>query len=227
VSLVVILYAWPFNSLAFHETWEIWCLVLSFAGLGVRMLASGQQVDSAPRGANFFRAETLNTSGIYSVVRHPRYLGDFLIGLGVVLIPFVWWMPIAYSLAFYWFYGRIIAVADKQLHNQFGDRFLAWAATTPAVVPQPWRRRPAISSSSHRPATATSLSFRAALKREYPGICLVIALHSAVEWIEHLILDRRVMLEMFWIILALAGLAATLLVRYLARNTRVLNVPAG
>jgi hypothetical protein len=35
------------------------------------------------------------------------------------------------------------------------------------------------------------------------------------------------MLEFFWLVLALAGLAAFLLLRFLAKHTRVLNVPAG
>jgi protein-S-isoprenylcysteine O-methyltransferase Ste14 len=225
VTLVVILYAWPFNSLAFHETWEIWCLVLSFAGLGIRMLASGQTPEPRSRSNNFVRVESLNTTGIFSVVRHPRPVGDYFIGLGVVLIPFVWWMPVAYSLIFYWYYSRIIAAEDNRLRREFGERFIQWAVATPALIPRFWRR-PAPPRSPFWPSATYGFSFRTALKFEYAGIFLVIALHSSVEWLEHLILDRRVMLELFWIVLALVGLAACLLVRYLAKHTRVLNVPA-
>lgn len=227
VTLVVILYAWPFNSLAFHETWEIWCLLLSFAGLGVRMLASGQTPDPASRATSFFRRETLSTNGIFSVVRYPRYLGDYFIGLGVVLIPFVWWMPLVYSLVFYLYYSRLITTDDGRLRDEFGERFSQWAAGTPALMPRPWRQRPTQTLSTRTRSASRTFSFRTALKREYTGIFLVIALHSSVEWLEHLILDRRVMLELFWIILALTGLAACLLVRYLAKHTRVLNAPAG
>jgi protein-S-isoprenylcysteine O-methyltransferase Ste14 len=225
VTFVVVLYAWPFDSLAFHETWEIWCLLLSFAGLGIRMLAAGQSSDSAMRAANFYRSETLNTQGIYSVVRHPRYLGDYFIGLGVVLIPFVWWLPVAYSLLFYAQYRRRMAVEDSQLRHKFGARYTQWEAVTPALMPRLWRRGPEASRQTRR-AAYQSFSFRTALKREYAGIFLVIFLHSSVEWLEHLILERRVMLEQFWIVVALVGLTACLLVRYLARHTRVLNAPA-
>jgi protein-S-isoprenylcysteine O-methyltransferase Ste14 len=225
VTFVVILYAWPFNSLAFHETWEIWCLLLSFVGLAIRMLAAGQASGPPSRNANFYRSQTFKTNGIYSVVRYPKYLGDYFIGLGVVLIPFVWWMPVAYSLLFYAHYRRKMDVDDAQLRHEFPERYAQWEAVTPALMPRLWRRRQD-TSQVFRWAAAPRFSFRTALKREYAGIFLVIFLHASVEWLEHLILERRVMLELFWIIVALAGLTACLLVRYLARHTRVLNAPA-
>jgi protein-S-isoprenylcysteine O-methyltransferase Ste14 len=216
VTFVVIQYAWPFNSLEFHETWEIRCLLLSFVGLAIRMFAAGHEPHVSSRGSKFQRTSFLNTGGVFSVARYPRYVGDYFIGLGVVLIPFVWWLAAAYTLAFYLVYRRFTAIDDEQLRSDFGQRFEDWAKTTPAILPRMSQWRPA-----RRP-----FSFRAAVKLEYAGLLLVIALHSTVEWLEHLILDRRVMLELFWIVLALAGLSATLLVRYLAKHTRVLNVPA-
>ena len=216
VVLVVIAYAWPFDSLEFHETWEIRCLLLSCVGLAVRMLAAGQAVGSPYEGESPRSAPSLTTDGIFSIVRHPRYLGDYCIGLGVVLIPFVWWLPVAYSLAFYFYYQRIIAVDELQLSRKFDKRFEQWAAVTPALIPRLSQWRPA----------SNPLSLRAALKGEYSALLLVIVLHSSVEWLEHLILDRRVMLEMFWIILALAGLIAYVLIRYLVKHTSVLNVQA-
>jgi hypothetical protein len=120
-------------------------------------------------------------------------------------------------LAFYLYYQRTFAADDRQLRSEFGERFNDWAATTPALVPRFWQCRPA----------RRTFSLRTAIKREYATLLLVIVLHSSVEWLEHLILDRRVMLEFFWLVLALAGLAAFLLLRFLAKHTRVLNVPAG
>jgi hypothetical protein len=56
-------------------------------------------------------------------------------------------------------------------------------------------------------------------------VVVVIALHSSVEWLEHLILERRVMLELFWLVLTILGLIAYLTVRHLEKHTRLLNAP--
>ena len=61
----------------------------------------------------------LNTSGMYSVVRHPRYVGDFFIGLGVVLVPFVVWLPLVYSVAFCLYYTRVMNVDEKLLRESW------------------------------------------------------------------------------------------------------------
>jgi protein-S-isoprenylcysteine O-methyltransferase Ste14 len=217
VALAVIGYAWPFDSLEFHETWEVHCLLVSFVGLAIRMLAAGSMLDKTSGRADFRNTAMLNTDGVFSVVRHPRYVGDFTIGLGVVSIPFVWWLPLIYSLVFWFYYKQIILIEDEDLRQEFGIRFDEWALVTPALVPRLSKWRP----------PSYSFSFRMALKREHAGLFVVIALHSSIEWLEHLVLDRRVMLEVFWIVLGLTGLTAYILVRHLAKHTRVLNVPAG
>jgi protein-S-isoprenylcysteine O-methyltransferase Ste14 len=216
VLAAVVAYAWPFDSLEFHESWEIRCLLISFIGLGCRILAAGQEPGSDSDRGGRHSAATLTTDGIYSTVRHPRVLGDYFIGLGAVLIPFVVWLPLVYSLAFYVYYRRIIRVEEMRMHGKFGPRFDKWAKATPAMIPRLslWRKP------SH------PFSWRTAIKLEHPAFFVVILLHSSIEWLEHLILDQNVMLEIFWLILALTGLSTYLLVRFLSKHTRVLNVQA-
>jgi protein-S-isoprenylcysteine O-methyltransferase Ste14 len=217
VTLAVITYASPLVSLHFHEIFEIFCLILSLAGLSIRMLAAGYAPgrSSASDGA---RQPTtpLITDGIYSIVRHPRYVGDYCIGLGVVLIPFVWWLPVLYTLAFWLYYRRTITIDEGVLRRKYGNRYDQWLSTTPALLPRISRWQP----------TSSLFSFRTALKREHAGLILVIALHSSVEWLEHLVLERRVMLELFWIVLTAIGLFVFVVIRQIDRHTRILNVPA-
>jgi protein-S-isoprenylcysteine O-methyltransferase Ste14 len=212
-TLGAIGYASPFVSLHFHEVCEVFCLLLSFVGVAIRMLAAGRLPNSSDGRDGY--AKPLITDGIFSVVRYPRYLGDYFIGLGVVLIPFVWWLPVLYTFAFGVYYGRIVAIDDTCLRQQFGQRFDRWAAVTPALFPRlsQWRR------------SIPPLSFRTALKREHTAVVVVIALHSSVEWLEHLILERRVMLELFWLVLTILGLVAYLTVRHVEKHTRLLNAP--
>jgi len=216
VALAVIGYNWPFDSLEFHEVWEIRCLLLSFVGLAIRIFATGHMPQASSDWSSRRETTLLNTSGIYSIVRHPRYLGDYFIGLGAVLIPFVWWLPVVYSLAFCLYYKRIITIEDEGLRRKFGGSFDQWAAVTPAFIPRLAQWRPA----------RYPFSFRAALTRERTGLILVIALHSSIEWLEHWVLERRVLLEVFWIVLTLIGLAAFILLRQLEKQSRVLGVPA-
>jgi len=216
-TLLVVGYASPLVSLHFHEVCEIFCLLLSFVGLAIRMLAAGYLSAEPTNDASPPRCrKTLFTDGIFSIVRYPRYLGDYFIGLGVVLIPFVWWLPVLYSLAFWLYYKHIIANEDEVARRKFGRRFDEWAAATPALIPRVSRWRPA----------RTPFSFRTALRREHTALLLVVALHSSVEWLEHLVLERRIMLEVFWIVITVTGLAVYLVVRQLEKHTRLLNVPA-
>src|SRR6185312_8121054 len=70
----------PYNSLAIHEYWAKFCVVLSFCGLAIRALTVGC-APAFTSGRNTRRqcAQELNTTGMYSIVRHPLYLGNFII----------------------------------------------------------------------------------------------------------------------------------------------------
>jgi protein-S-isoprenylcysteine O-methyltransferase Ste14 len=217
VTLAVIAYASPLVSLQFHEVCEIFCLLLSLFGLAIRMLVAGYMPDRSPGRDDPRQSSTrLNTHGVFSIFRRPRLLGDYCIGLGVVMIPFVWWLPLSYTLAFWLYCKRITTVDEEELRRKSGQRSVHWASAPTTMVPRQSRWR----------LENSRFSFRTAVKREHAGLILVIALHSSVEWLEHLVLERRIMLELFWIVLAFVGLSVFVAVRLLDRHTRLLNVPA-
>src|SRR5208337_1596675 len=81
--------------------WQTGCLLVSLAGLVLRFFTVG----FAPRGTSGRNtlsqvAETLNTTGMYSLVRNPLYLGNFLIWLGLSLFIKVWWCTVIVILCF-------------------------------------------------------------------------------------------------------------------------------
>ena len=123
-------------------------------------------------------ADSLNTTGLYSIVRHPLYLGNFLIGLGISLVSWVWWLPLIYTLLFGIYYERIMFAEEAFLRRKFGGEFEDWAAATPAFWPRisQWRR------------PALPFSFRNVLRREYSGLAVVILGHAGVELAEHVLL---------------------------------------
>src|SRR5689334_21586787 len=75
------------------------------------------------------------TTGMYSLVRHPLYLGNYFLWLGVVLVSRVWWAPVLAILVFWLCYERIMFAEEAYLRQQFGDAFGEWAQRTPAVLP--------------------------------------------------------------------------------------------
>src|SRR6187431_3684361 len=85
-------YRWPFESYARYALWAELCFGVSFLGLACRCLTIGfAPWGTSGRNTKEQIADQLNTTGMYSFVRHPLYLGNFLIGLGVFSAPFIWW----------------------------------------------------------------------------------------------------------------------------------------
>ena len=112
------------------------CIVISLAGLLIRCITVGYIPDgTSGRNTKGQRAETLNTTGIYSMVRHPLYLGNFFISMGIALFIQVWWLIIITALAFWLYYERIMFVEEEFLRRKFGTLYMQWAEKTPAFIP--------------------------------------------------------------------------------------------
>ncbi|WP_154855665.1 methyltransferase family protein [Cyclobacterium xiamenense] len=80
-------------------------------------------------------ADQLNTLGIYSTVRHPLYLGNFISWFAIALLTANYWFVCVFILI-YWLYYERIAMAEKQfLRRKFGSKYLHWADAVPAFIP--------------------------------------------------------------------------------------------
>lgn len=119
-------------------------IAVGLSGLLIRGLTVGFAPDgTSARDTRAMRANMLNTAGMYSVVRHPLYLGNGLLWLGPVLSTRVWWSAVIVVLA-YWIYIERVMIGEEQFLDQtFGDAFRKWSDTTPAIIPnfslwRPW-----------------------------------------------------------------------------------------
>ncbi len=209
-------YKWPFTNYFDYTLWAKFCLGVSLVGFAIRCIT----VAYAPAGTSGRNtkkqlANELNTSGMYSLVRHPLYLGNYLIGLGIGLAPFVWWLPVIYSLLFAVYYERIVFVEEQFLRREFGDRFSEWAVKTPAMFPRSlrWRRPP------------LPFSLRNVLRREYTALMVAILGNAGVQFTEHMIVDHRVVYEPFWVVLLVVGTLSYFVLMHLKKHTQALNVP--
>ena len=209
-------YQWPFHDYVNYQIWTKFCFAVSLAGLVIRCVTVGYTpANTSGRNTKRQIAGQLNTTGMYSQLRHPLYLGNFLIGLGVSLAPFVWWLPVLYCLLFCCYYERIMFTEEAFLQRVFGQQFDDWAAATPAFFPRTliWRR------------PQLRFSLRNVLRREYTGFMVVVLGNAAVQFTEHLIIDRRIVYEMFWVSLLTSGTIIYFTLKTLKAHTTVLDVP--
>lgn len=207
---------YPGDSQREDYLWEAICLAVSLSGLVIRVLAISHAAPSTSgRGTAEPVAATLNTAGLYSTVRHPLYLGNYLMWLGVTMLPGVWWSPVLCSLAFFLYYERIAFAEEEFLRRRFGDTWEAWAAKTPAFVPAWHQWQPP----KHR------FSIRHALRREYSALFGLISSFMVIEILEDLFHKRRLEIDPVWGIIFLCTAAAYIVLRTLKRSTRLLHVP--
>ncbi|KZC22664.1 hypothetical protein RHOFW104T7_17815 [Rhodanobacter thiooxydans] len=154
--------------------WELGCIALSFVGLLLRALTVGfVPAGTSGRNTSKQRADALNTTGIYSLVRHPLYLANFIGVLGVLLFTESLWLTLTVTLIYWVYYERIMLAEEAFLREKYGEPYLRWAAATPALVPHFGNYQPA----------AMPFSFRTVLQREYPSFFATVAAFTLIEWV--------------------------------------------
>jgi protein-S-isoprenylcysteine O-methyltransferase Ste14 len=199
----------------FDEVWEWSCFAVSLFGLGIRAYTIGHAPRrTSGRNTKAQVADQLNTTGIYSLVRNPLYLGNYCIWFGLSLYPHQWWLPVLITLIFALYHERIILAEETFLQEKFGDQFQEWAAKTPVFIP---RFRSYVPSSM-------PFSWRIALKREYLGFFAIVALFTALETAGHILVERQFVPDAPWFCLFLGSLILFLAVRLLSKKTRFLEV---
>jgi len=202
------------NSEQTDHLWDIFCLIVGFGGLGVRMLTIGQ-VPKGTSGRNTENqvADVLNTKGIYSVVRHPLYLGNFFMWLGVALMAHNFWLTLVYFLVFWLYYERIMFAEEEYLRGKFGDEFLKWARKTPPFVPK---------LNQYNQADL-EFSWRNVLRREYNGFFALVLLMFVFELVGEFRVKKVIFTDVWWLALMGVGLVVWLVLRTLKKQTAILD----
>jgi protein-S-isoprenylcysteine O-methyltransferase Ste14 len=194
--------------------WDLMALLVALLGLGIRFYTVGH-APAGTSGRNTLGqvADSLNVTGLYSVVRHPLYLGNFLMWLGVSLVPRCWWFTALTVLIFWLYYERIMFAEEGFLEERFGEDYRRWAAATPAFVPQfrDWVK------------PALPFSLKSAIAREYSSLFAVIAVFTFFQAMRGWFARGTLAPDPWTAALFAVGLALYVSVRYLKKNTRVLR----
>jgi len=198
----------------FDKVWELVCLALSFIGIGIRVYT----VSSVPKGTSGRNtkgqvADTLNTTGIYSILRHPLYFGNFLVWFGIVVSVRSYWFTAIAVLIFWLYYERIMFAEEEFLRRKFGKKYLAWSARTPAFFPKfkNWKR------------SDRSFNLLAGIGSEYSTVFMTIVLYAVLDILEDRIVQGHFSLDGLWTPILAIGLAWYLVVRFFKKRTKLLN----
>lgn len=160
------------QSSPYEYIYSMVCLLISLFGLAIRVYTVGHTPDkTSGRNVKEQVAEELNTTGIYSVVRNPLYLGNFFMWFGIALLTQNGWFVVAFLL-FYWvYYERIIYAEEQFLSRKFGAAYDSWAASTPCFVPR-------LHSGIH---PTYKFSWRKVILKEKNGFVAVLIIFSALD----------------------------------------------
>jgi protein-S-isoprenylcysteine O-methyltransferase Ste14 len=200
------------NSETLDELWEALCLCVSAVGIGLRVATVGfVPANTSGRNTRTQKADTLNTAGMYSVVRHPLYLGNFFVVLGVALFPHQWWLAVIYTLLFWIYYERIMFAEEAFLGERFGAEFEEWAHRTPAFLPRfsLWR------------APAMPFSWKAVLSREHSTVLGAVSVLTLCEVVGDYFAGEPLHIDLAWAVLFSASLLLSVLTRWLKKRGRL------
>jgi len=190
--------------------WQALCLLVAFAGLGIRALTIGFMPDLGGAGENR-DGRQLPRTGPYAIVRYPLYLGTYVSLLGLSLIPGSAWFVLATTLVFAVWYGRLIARNELALKRQFGEAYSAWAKRVPILLPNPFLWKP----------PQARFSLQRVLRHESNEFYLVVAGFTFVELSVDLLGERMsfsdwLVDDAHWALFFLVGTLIYLALRALA-----------
>jgi len=203
------------HSHAINELWQVGCLGLSLSGLVLRVIIVGHApCGTSGRNTREQAANTLTTTGMYSIVRHPLYLANYLIIIGFTIEFHVWWLVLLTTCIYALYYERIMLAEEAFLRERFGEAFEQWASVTPAFIPRfrGWKPSP------------VPFCWRTVLQREYNAFFLIVAVFFLLDLIGDSITERRFKIGVTWFGLFIIGFVIFATLRTLKKRTHLLTV---
>ena len=188
-------------------------VAMSLAGQVIRAIAIGtSNKNTSGRNTKEQVAEALNTSGIYSTVRHPLYLGNYFMWIGIVFFTFNVWFFIIVSLLFWIYYERIMFAEERFLERKFGETYVSWSNTVPPFWP----------SMKNYKKGAISFSMKTIMRREYSGITATALGFIFVAYLREWFFTKELPTSLNYVYWTVGALLISLIFRTLKHNTKLL-----
>lgn len=189
-------------------------ILLAAIGFLIRVITIGTTpAGTSGRNTKSQIAEKLNTSGIYSIVRHPLYLGNYLMWAGLTLFVLNFWYLLIISLVFWIYYERIMFAEECFLQRKYGHAFIEWAMKVPAFFP----------SFRHYISPTLQFSFKSVLRREYSGMLAIVFGFTFVDYLRYYLLNRNFLSIRPSLYFLIAALIIALVLRTIKHHTTWLD----
>ncbi|MDI6606109.1 MAG: isoprenylcysteine carboxylmethyltransferase family protein, partial [Candidatus Omnitrophota bacterium] len=145
--------------------------------MGFGMILLGQLLRVSARGYKSEQSQNsraLVCTGPYMLVRNPMYLGILLIGSGVVLVLFQWWVAVIFLSVFIARYLLLMLYEEKKLLALFPREYKEYMLKVPRIFPAFGMLRRQVSE---------CLPFKFAwLKKEIASILAVVLITLGIEF---------------------------------------------
>ena len=202
-----------------HRWWvDFLIMCIGFLGLGIRIFTVG----FTPKGTSGRNtqagqiAEQLNTKGIYSIVRHPLYVGNFFMWLAPAIL--ITASNVGFTLCFcliYWQYYQRITFAEEQfLQRKFGQEYTDWANKTRAFIPK----------FSQFIKSDLPFSIKNVLKREYNSFFSLVFTMTVIRLTGFLVTEKRIFLDKPWMIIISIAFTIFISLKIMKKYTKILDV---
>lgn len=204
---------YPLEKTSYEVYFEMLCLAVSLSGLAIRIWTVGYTpANTSGRNVEEQVADELNTTGLYSVVRNPLYLGNFLMWLGIGMLTMNLWFIIAFIL-FYWiYYERIIHAEEQYLTPKFGEKYIRWADKTPCFIP----------NFKGYVKPALKFSWKKVIKQEKNGLAALLLVFSIMDIVGEAVMNEPPKYMIIAVITAVV-LVAYFIIKYIKHNTLLLE----
>lgn len=201
---------------SFENSYNFICLFVSFLGLGIRIYTVGHTPERTS-GRNTHEgqvADSLNTTGIYSMVRHPLYVGNFFMWLGVGMLTQNPYFILFFTFLYWVYYERIMYAEEQFLSKKFGVIYHKWADNTPAFV---------LSFKNFQKPELT-LSLKKVLKKEKDGfLAIFVAFFIFLGLTNYIQNDKFILDSDVWNILFIVGVSIYIVLKVLKKYTKVFH----
>jgi len=194
--------------------WKILCLFISIIGLSVRIITVGHiYPGTSGRNTKYQEADNLNTTGLYSAVRNPLYLGNIIMYTGAILVPRDFAIASVLLVFLILYYERIIYTEECFLVEKYGAKYSDWARNTPLLMPD------------FRKYKKSDLKFnwKLVLRKEFSGIFAIAVVFFLLDSLSNYFASGKFSTDIFWLMYLSVNLVFYLVVLYMKKKTGILK----
>jgi protein-S-isoprenylcysteine O-methyltransferase Ste14 len=207
-------YQWIYQHPSLECIILVLAVIVSLLGQVIRSIAIGtSNKHTSGRNTKEQVAEALNTQGIYSAVRHPLYLGNFFMWIGIVIYVCNLWFFLCVCLLFCLYYERLMFAEERFLERKFGQTYLNWSLSVPAFLP----------SFKNYHKSTIPFSLKTTFRREYSGISATVIGFVFVDFVRNWSRFGKIQWSWNHGLILIGALLFSFIFRSLKHYTNVLN----